>query len=479
MTISLHKPEFTTLLPQVQAALRAWQSYDNTPDNLLSHLVLVQQQRNQMADDAPQTMRLATNQILQALMQTLALSNPQATEILLRRFVQNQSRQEVAEELDFDNVDQVKHRQRDAEQQLTRLLLEQETAVRQQQVKTLTSAIPDPTYSTLFGVDDLRQQIADRLLDPSGPGVVALVGLGGLGKTALADTIVRQVIGQFHFERVLWLRIDRRLAWDGEDHPLDAFVALLADWLSLQLPSQSTAVQRRQTLTRVLRTFPTLVVVDNLEWEADVALLLNHLHELALPSKFLLTSRVFPVATAAAYRVNLPELTAANALALMRHQAAIINLAGLTAVPDETLLAVYNRVGGNPLALKLVVGLAQTFPLPDILADLTDAHTRDINTMYRQIYLRVWQALSANGQLVLEQMPLAGSEGMGLAQMAAITDLDRPTLLATIAELVGRSLLEVRGPISDRRYGIHRLTDAFLQTDIIHLPPTAPANPQP
>ena len=36
--------------------------------------------------------------------------------------------------------------------------------------------------------------------------------------------------------------------------------------------------------------------------------------------------------------------------------------------------------------------------------------------------------------------------------------------------LRNRSLLEVRGTIQAKRYGIHRLTETFLRTEIIHWP---------
>ena len=39
-----------------------------------------------------------------------------------------------------------------------------------------------------------------------------------------------------------------------------------------------------------------------------------------------------------------------------------------------------------------------------------------------------------------------------------------------ILELVQYSLLEVRGNAQERRYAIHQLTNAFLQTEIIHWP---------
>jgi hypothetical protein len=126
--------------------------------------------------------------------------------------------------------------------------------------------------------------------------------------------------------------------------------------------------------------------------------------------------------------------------------------------------------GGNPLALKLIVSLATVLPLPQVLTDLVHAHVGQIEQMYRRIYQSVWESLSDNARTLLEIMPMAAANGMGEAQMQAISGLPKRQLWAAITELAHRSLLEVRGTVQERRYGIHHLTESFLKTDIIGLP---------
>jgi hypothetical protein len=67
-------------------------------------------------------------------------------------------------------------------------------------------------------------------------------------------------------------------------------------------------------------------------------------------------------------------------------------------------------------------------------------------------------------------MPLISAAGALPAQLAAISGLVEHDLWPAIQELQQRSLLEMRGTLGERRYGIHQLTRTFLHTEIIRWP---------
>ena len=145
----------------------------------------------------------------------------------------------------------------------------------------------------------------------------------------------------------------------------------------------------------------------------------------------------------------------------------------MTRVVVAVLLLTVSRTQPAPswrMAMKLVVGLTAVLPLPQILADLTQIHTSEIEEMYRHIYWRAWHSLDENAQNLLEMMPMSSGIGMQPEQMQALVDLNDGQFWSAIKELVNRSLLEARGSVMERRYGIHRLTDTFLRTEIIHWP---------
>lgn len=67
-------------------------------------------------------------------------------------------------------------------------------------------------------------------------------------------------------------------------------------------------------------------------------------------------------------------------------------------------------------------------------------------------------------------MPLVSETGATLDYLQALSGLGEEQLWPALHELRQRSLLEVRGSLHEKRYGIHRLTDSFLRTEIVHWP---------
>ena len=122
------------------------------------------------------------------------------------------------------------------------------------------------------------------------------------------------------------------------------------------------------------------------------------------------------------------------------------------------------------MALKLVVSLSTALPLPQILSGLEASHPGLIEDLYRYIYWEAWRAMTAKSQTLLQAMPLVSEVGAPPEQMKAISELQEDQFWLAVTELVSLSLLEVRGTVHERRYGIHRLTETFLRTEIIHWP---------
>ncbi len=104
------------------------------------------------------------------------------------------------------------------------------------------------------------------------------------------------------------------------------------------------------------------------------------------------------------------------------------------------------------------------------MTDLAKNRPGPIEDLYTFIYLESWRSLSEIAQALLQAMPLVAETGALTEQMTVISGLNEENFWSAVAELVSRSLLEVRGSIHERRYGIHRLTETFLRTEIIHWP---------
>lgn len=451
----------------IQAALHAWRDLAGAPASLLEELQLVQVERESMSS-SPTTRRLATNQVLMKGMETLKQQNPLGAEILSLRFMDEDTVLMVGRKLDLSE-DQVKRRQREAIDDLADVIWEQETAVRRQRAHQLQAQLMPADYTHLFGIEASGQQLLACLQQPESPWVIAIVGIGGIGKTAVADHVARQIIPHFIYDEVIWLQVD-----PAHPHPpgelCEKLLAQLAEKTCPHLSPQADRARRHSQLRQTLKSSPYLIVIDNLEAEADVAFMVDVLNDLANPTKFLLTSRVRPPVSASVFSLVLAQLSLADAVTLMRHQAQTVGLPDLAAASPGELQRIYEVTGGNPLAIKLVVGLTAVYPLPHILADLKEARSREVEQLYRRIYWQAWHSLSPHSQKLLEMMPMTTGMGATPEQLQAMSGLEETQLWSAIGELVNRSLLELRGTTWERRYTIHRLTESFLYTEIIHWP---------
>ncbi|MCB0187505.1 MAG: hypothetical protein KDE31_24720, partial [Caldilineaceae bacterium] len=185
------------------------------------------------------------------------------------------------------------------------------------------------------------------------------------------------------------------------------------------------------------------------------------------PSKFILTSRENLYTEADIYQFPVSELSKENALALIRQEAAQRNLRQILAARDEELLPIFNTVGGNPLALRLVVGQTHTHGLTAILADLEAAHGEKAENLYHFIYRRAWEHLQETERRVLLAMPLVIAEGGNLAYLQATSRVEPEKLSTALDRLVALNLVDSSGTLQERRYSIHNLTRAFLHEQVI------------
>ena len=329
----------------------------------------------------------------------------------------------------------------------------------------------------LFGIADKLDELLATLTSAGPPWLSAVVGIGGIGKTSLADAAVRRLSARPDPADIAWVsaRQDRFTLWDGLQASPEGAPALtlerLVEGIVQQFGFRDLAnlppAQKQAGLRARLKAQPYLVVVDNLETAADYRALVPDLQGLVHPTRFLLTSRHSLHEYPGVHNLRLDELSAGDSLALLRHEAGERGLAEVAAAPRETLWPVYEAAGGNPLALKLLVGQMHALSLPRVVADLRQARGRSIEELYHYIYWRSWDLLDDAARRVLAIMPLVAESGGGLAQIAALSTLDEEAATAALQQLAGLSLVDAGGTIEARRYSIHRLTETFLLNEVL------------
>ncbi len=450
---------------QIQRALRAWHEVIDDPASYLNHWWLIRSRLDSHHEPltASQKRRLSNDLLAEGLAE-LDHIDPVGSRILRDRFVSERLGKEVAQELDI-SLDQLNRQQAAAIRRLADILIGRERAALEVNARRLLERLPPAPYRTLFGVDDQVDRVAALLEAPATTDAVIVTGLGGQGKTSLAYAAARQLAENAAFDEMIWIRVAGE---GGHERPVFDFSAVVGrlceEVLGASAPAEPSA--RLTQLRQAMKRRSHLVVIDNLERPDELAALLAELPTLAQPSRFLLTSRLRPEPGIPGHVIALGELGRADSLAL------VVDLAGSTDADSgpnlnaEDAEAVLDIVGGNPLALKLAVALSAIQPLEGLLRDLRERRTRSVDDLYRHIYWRLWQALSPEAQALLIAMPLVAELGADTAQLAAISGLSDSDLWRAVHELWSRSLLETRGTARDRRYGIHRLTETFVQTDL-------------
>lgn len=461
-----HAPLPADLFDDVHQALSQWGK--TTAVGSLGRLHLVQRVRQTTGCSELQ----ACNQVLLAALDLLERQDAEGARVLRLRFLEGLKMYQVANRLNRSEPVCYKL-QRRALERVSQILASEEQQLRIAQSRTAIERLGLPPYGRLFGVGEAIDELLDLLRSDTDPWLILLEGIGGIGKTSLADAVLRQAIANSYFNGYGWvtarpqvIRLSGRIetvtapTLTADDLIEDlARQVLGASQLPVPLSVQALLPQLRQRLDGS----PHLIVVDNLETVTDLLVLLPTLRLLAKPSKLLLTSRRSLQAESIIYRYSVPELAKEAACDLVRHEARLRNATHLIAAGQDELDAIYSTVGGNPLALRLIVGQSLFHDLPSILDSLKQARGQPAEQLFTYIYRQAWEDLDDPDRCVLLLMPLTPPQGADIDLLTRISGIDRAGLQDSLSRLVQLNLVDRGGDLQRSRYSIHPLTQIFLQ----------------
>lgn len=465
--------DLENLIKETHLALSHSHKGTADPKTLLGDLLLVQQKRQELeAQNFPTRLRLATNEVLLSGLENLKKQFSKEAQILHHRFLDGLTIEQTSEKVGY-GPDHANRLQREGIKHLAEILLSQEQAARSAALKKLTAYLPrDNDGVRLFGVDELRERLLAVLLRPGQPWIVAITGIGGIGKTAIAESLAFEAAKRFHFEHIFYYRVRGNSLGSDMANPAGVYDSFLFD-LSRQLWPETTdkaILIDENKILQSLKESSNLIIIDNLELEGDLDYLLEKASYFVNPSRLLLTSRLQPHLDRSIHSETVNALSEADSLALMRHQAEVANIVAVKQANDEQLKSIFERTGGNPQALKIMTALLSTLPLKIALQNLGQASPGRIEEMYRDIYWQSWHSLTPEAQTLLQAMTLAPEgEGSKMEQLLTITQLTENQFWEAVTVLHQRSLLLVHGSLDDRSYTIHQLTNTFLATEIIKL----------
>ncbi|WP_405056007.1 NB-ARC domain-containing protein [Kribbella sp. NBC_01505] len=296
------------------------------------------------------------------------------------------------------------------------------------------------------------------------PGVVvisALAGMGGVGKTALAVRVAREVAGRFA-DGVLYLNL-RGFGVGEPMAPLEALSALLRQ-LGFVLQQPPASVDEAAGLFRTAcATRKLLVVLDNAVSVEQVMPLLPGTSSCAV----IVTSRRAMVGLPGAQPLTLAVLPQDEALALLT------SAAGRDRIGDDpqAALEVVALCGSLPLALRIAgtrLAAESSWTVADLARRLSDETARLDVLGGTESGVRASIALSLTGTSaqdaaaaeVFGLLGLHQGEDLDLKVAARLVDRPEAEVETLLEHLVDLHLLDSSAP---RRYQFHDLVRAYAQ----------------
>jgi len=338
--------------------------------------------------------------------------------------------------------------------------------------KSLQDFFPTVARQETVGIEPVLGKINAWLESDSPPYAISIEGIGGIGKTLVAQYLLQDQFEQHSFENYAWVSAaQKEISLGGEIRraenfasTLDDVVARLAHQFGQSHLAGLSTKDKLKGIKKITKKNRFLMIIDNLETLDDVDHLVPELLQLAGKSKLLFTSRKSLRQYPAIQTFSIPELSLEDSYTLVKGE--LRRRGENLSLSDEMISTLYQTIGGIPLVLKLAAAQFGFLPAEEILNRLRSGEANAQN-MYTYIYRQAWLLLDDTAKNLLLSMLLVSPEGEDRQWICEMGNLSFDEFEKGLRQLKRLSLIEFFGSISSPLYRIHRLTATFLQTDIL------------
>lgn len=338
----------------------------------------------------------------------------------------------------------------------------------------ISPSLPLKAYPRFIGRLVESDQLMSALREPTRKRMIAIVGLGGIGKTALAQEVTELGQKEGLFDYIVWTTsktehfvAERIMQTDNSVYGFDTLLSDIGRQCDRIEIAQMPLDQKRASVQHLLVNHRILIVMDNLETVPENAKLVHSIFQILGRSKVLITSR-HQVKHEQVFVVNLQGFPDDEGVIFLREEGKERGIEAVAQASHPCLVNIQKVTGGAPLAMKLVVGQMSRRPMEIVLKTLQEASFEgQADLFYRFVYRQSWDMLDLNAQMVLVDMsifpPIAGG---AVEDVEAISQVDKSEFWKAMDQLITFSLVDKIGPAEKERFALHPLTQYFIKSDI-------------
>ncbi|HVW75607.1 MAG TPA: NB-ARC domain-containing protein [Rhizomicrobium sp.] len=289
--------------------------------------------------------------------------------------------------------------------------------------------------------------------------VVTLVGEGGVGKTALSLKVSYDLLDdpKCPFELVIWVSAKTKVLTAAGVMDIQNAISTsigLFEAAATNSGLVGSAGDPITSVTELLRQFPTLLILDNLETVKD-EIIEHFLENVPSGSKVLITSRIS--LGKLDYPIKLGRLDKDEATRYFRTVCSALNVNSLQALAQHEVQRVCGRLQYNPLWIKWFVQAVRAGARKE---ELLSSPKEPLAFCLENVFEKV----SPEGELVLDAMLCVGGSH-SVSTIAFLTGLDALTIREVVNELTAMNAIvahvsSARG--EDTRYSLEEIVRNYL-----------------
>lgn len=321
--------------------------------------------------------------------------------------------------------------------------------------------LPPAVTPAPAGVNGRAEALAGMLCAADGLPALVVTGPGGIGKTTLAREAAWLAIERGCFDEVAWLALKGPTAYPTT-------LSELARGVGYIHLTETAIGALEAALAAHFAAARALVVVDGAGWLEGMGEQAARLGRLLNSGRLVATSRQRPGPESPCRVMTIPPLSREAFSEALQQMAEMGHVSAGRRPDAHTVDRIYEAVGGNPLAARLIVGQLAFLPLDAVLDGLPGLFTAGGETLFERLFERTWAALSHDAHLTAAALTLLPPGSATRRDLLTLTGLAPEALNAALGELVSGSLVEVQG--SEPRYAMHALAARFVEGQI----PTSP-----